>query len=80
MAQIIVQHLKKVEKHRNNVHEKVFGTYTIFEENGEKYFQMDTYGKTEREMPEKISQSIQFNKENAKHLVNLLIREFEIQF
>ena len=30
------------------------------EVDGEKYFQLDTYGKSEREMPEKISQTIQY--------------------
>lgn len=78
MAQIDFQQLKRVEKQRNNVHEKVIGTYTIFKKDGEKYLQIDTYGRTEREMPEKISQSFQVNRENAKQLVNLLIREFEI--
>lgn len=78
MAQINLQKLKKIEKQRNNVHEEAIGTYTVFEEAGEKYFQIDTYGKTEREMPEKISQSIQFDKKAAKYFVNLLIKEFDL--
>lgn len=45
---------------------------------GEKYVQIDTYGRIDRENPEKISQSIQFDKETATFLVNLLKEEFEL--
>lgn len=78
MAQIYINKMKKIDKNRNYVHDKVIGTYTIFEVNGEKFFQIDTYGRIEREMPEKISQSIQFDKETAKYMVNLLIKEFDL--
>ena len=37
-----------------------------------------TYGRIERENPEKISQSIQLDKETAQFLVNILCKEFDI--
>lgn len=79
MAQISLDNIKKIEKNRNVIHEKVHATYTVFEMDREKYVQIDTYGRIYRENPEKISQSIQFDKETATFLVNLLKKEFELQ-
>lgn len=80
MALIKTTKMKKEEKIRNNVHNEARGTYTVFEENGEKYFQIDSYGSNKREMTEKISQSFQLDKESAKFLVNLLVKEFNIKY
>lgn len=78
MAQINLENIKKIDKNRNSIHDKVYTTYTIFEENGDKYIQFDTYGRIDRENPEKISQSIQLDQETAEFLVNLLVKEFNI--
>jgi hypothetical protein len=43
-----------------------------------KYVQFDTYGRIGRENPEKISQSIQLDKDTAKFLVDILRTEFEL--
>lgn len=53
-------------------------TYSVFEEDGKKYVQIDTYGRSERVIPEKISQSIQIDRESAKFLVKLLVNEFDL--
>lgn len=79
MAQIDINNLKKINKERNTVHEEVYATYTVFDIEGQKYLQIDTYGKAGRENPEKISQSIQLNRRTASYLVNLLIREFDLK-
>lgn len=79
MAQINLLKIRKIDKNRNNVHDKVFSTYTVFENSGEKYIQIDTYGRDEREMPEKASQSLQFDRETAKYFVNLLVKEFKLE-
>lgn len=78
MAQINLDTVTKIEKQRNTIHEKAFTTYSVFEMNGEKYVQFDTYGKTDRENPEKISQSIQLTREVAEFVVRLLSKEFHI--
>lgn len=80
MAQIDINNLMKVNKERNIVHDQVYATYTVFDSNGEKYLQIDKYGKPARENPEKISQSFQFDREAASYLVNLLIEEFGLKF
>ena len=44
MAQISLDSIKRIEKYRNTIHDKVYTTYTTFEADGEKYVQIDTYG------------------------------------
>lgn len=78
MAQIDLRNLQRIEKNKNTVHEKVRATYTVFQADGEKYVQLDTYGRIGRENPEKISQSIQLDSEAAKFLVDILKHEFDI--
>lgn len=78
MAQISLDSIKRIEKNRNTVHEKVHTTYTVFEQEGKKYVQIDTYGRIDREHPEKISQSIQLDKEAAAFLIDILLKEFLI--
>ena len=79
MAQIDIETIKRINKDRNFLHAKVFTTYTTFEQNGKKYFQIDTYGRADREMPEKISQSLQLDEDSARVLVNLLVKEFNFK-
>ena len=78
MAQISLDRLERIEKQRNTVHEKVYTTYTVFEKDGKKFVQFDTYGRTGRENPEKISQSFQLDRESADYVVRLLIKEFNL--
>lgn len=78
MALVRSDKIEKVEKFRNSVHNLTIATYCIFEEGGNKYFQMDTYGSNERVMTEKVSQSIQFDKSMAIKLVEILRKEFDI--
>lgn len=72
MALINIDDLEPINKERNAVHSKVKATYNIFEIDGNKYFQIDTYGKSSRECKDKISQSIQLDETTAKGIVNLL--------
>ena len=76
MAQIDLSSIEKIEKTRNTIHDKVYTTYTMFEMRGNKYIQFDTYGRVDRENPEKISQSIQLDRDTAKYIVDLLTQEF----
>ena len=79
MARLDLETIRKIEKERNTVHTPVTTTYTVFDsDNGEHYLQIDTYGRSERVIPEKISQSIQIDKDSAEFLVNLLVKEFKL--
>ena len=75
MARINLDTIKKIEKEKNAIHSKVTTTYSVFEEDSNRYIQIDTYGSNDRAIPGKISQSIQFDRESAKFLVKLLINE-----
>ena len=68
--------LEKIEMERNTKQGEVRATYCIFEKDGEKYFQIDTYGSEEREFVGQPSQKIQFNGAFAKKLVSILVEEF----
>ena len=68
--------IEKIEMNKNTKQGEVYATYCIFEKSGEKYFQIDTYGSENREYVGQPSQKIQFDRNFAKELVSLLIKEF----
>lgn len=76
MAMVDVSQMNYEEKERNVVHDPVQATYTVFEKDGKKYFQIDTYGRPNRDIPGKISQSIQIDRKSAIHLIELLASVF----
>ena len=76
MAQIDIKTIEKLEKERNSIHEKVYATYSTFDHDGKHYVQIDTYGKSDRAIPGKISQSIQLDEESANFLLDLLEKEY----
>lgn len=80
MARMEMGTIKQIEKERNTVHTKVDTTYTCFEFEGNKYVQFDTYGRSGRDIPGKISQSFQLDRESAAFLVKLLVDEFDLPF
>lgn len=49
MARLYLDKIKKIDKQHNNVHDRVIATYTTFELDGEKFLQIDTYGREARE-------------------------------
>ena len=76
MAQIDISKIEKLNKDRNTIHEKVYTTYSSFDSCDKHYVQIDTYGRSDREQPGKISQSIQLDKDSAAFVFDLLKREF----
>lgn len=78
MAQIDLDNFIRVEKQRNNVHQKVPATLSSYTISGEKYVQIDTYGRPGRKKPESNSQSLQLDKEAAERLIGILKQEFGI--
>jgi hypothetical protein len=61
---------------RNSIHDEIEAKYTIFERDGRSFVQIDTYGRTGREMPEKKSQSIQLDRDAGLALIGILQRAF----
>lgn len=79
MALITKRHFSHIEKERNSIHKSVDATYCMFVKDAKKYFQIDTYGSENRQMKDKISQSIQIDKDMAIELVDLLQKTFELK-
>ena len=78
MAKINIKTMTKQDKARYSIQEEVEAKYSVFEKDGEKFFQIDTYGRSNRVETEKSSQIIQLDEGSAKELNKLLIKEFNI--
>jgi hypothetical protein len=77
MALILSNKIARIEKDRNSVHKEVECTYTSFvDSKGRKYIQFDTHGSNSRKIKNKVSQSIQLDKESAQVLIDILSNEF----
>ena len=73
----LVREFTHVEPHRVEQHEEVHKcTYTSFDGPEGPIFQLSTYGRANRGNPDKISQSLQFDREGAKVLIALLMEAF----
>ena len=71
-----VESLQPKVSERPSRHGEVEGTYSILEIDGERLLQIDTYGAPGRQIPGKVSQSLQFGPEGIKTLRHLL-KEFD---
>lgn len=68
----LISQMSKVDKERYSVHRSAECTYSVFTVDGRRYLQIDTYGSTEREMPGRLSQSMQFDSASGARLKALL--------
>jgi hypothetical protein len=50
----------------------------IFERDGRSFLQIDTYGRTSREMPDKKSQSIQLDRKSGLALIKIVKQAFHV--
>ena len=72
----LVTNMEEGFKNRHTIHKKTDCSYFIVLENGKKYLQLETTGSEDREIPGKVSQSIQFSPEAIKQLKEILSKEF----
>ena len=57
-----IENLKEIFKERQSIHKKTKSTYFLIQDkHGNKYLQIDTYGSDDRDIPGKVSQSIQLS-------------------
>jgi hypothetical protein len=78
MALVTKKRTRKTIKDKTKIHDKVDATYfTFIDMDGNKFFQIDTYGREERAIPNKISQSFQIDRETALYLIELFKKEFQ---
>jgi hypothetical protein len=73
----LITNFEKGNKDRPSVHDETEATYYVLElPNGAKMLQIDTYGRSTREVPGKISQSIQLSTKAMAQLKKILDKEF----
>lgn len=73
----LVSSLEFVRKERQSIHQPtrcLSSAFTV--QDGRSFIQLDTYGTDERAHPEKVSQSIQFDKQAATQLLALIRETF----
>jgi hypothetical protein len=75
-AMALITEFTELHKERSHVHGPVECGYAVFEHDGTRYLQLDTYGSGERQIPGKTSQSIQFDATSAAQLKMLIDETF----
>lgn len=73
-----VSEIEKINKCTNSVHPEVGCTYCVFQSSGKKYFQIDTYKVGDTNIENQSTQKIQFDKEFAVKLIDVLKKEFNL--
>ncbi|WP_082279438.1 hypothetical protein [Mycobacterium colombiense] len=68
----LIGDFQQVGSDRNGVHKPVLCGWRTFIVDGQTFLQLDTYGSDERQIPNKVSQSIQLDREHAATLVKLI--------
>ncbi|WP_441253491.1 methionyl-tRNA formyltransferase [Bradyrhizobium sp. 613_E4_N2_2] len=74
----LIRKFDRRERDRVSMHEEIDASYTSFERDGRVILQIDTYGRTSRQVPGKQSQTIQLDQEGAKALYEIIKREFSL--
>jgi hypothetical protein len=68
--------LEARQKDRQTVHRPTRCAYSVFDFEGKCYLQLDTFGSDDRQFTEKVSQSIQFDRNVASELLCLIKQTF----
>jgi hypothetical protein len=72
----LVRNVEEVSRERTAVHQPVDCSCTIFEIDGQRYLQLDTFGSPTRKLKDKVSQALQFDRDGARRLRELLDKAF----
>ena len=73
-----IKEFKKGHRDRYNTHDEIDAEYFSFERDGKRLFQLDMYGRNQRKIPGKTSQTIQLDKDAAVLLISILKKEFHL--
>jgi hypothetical protein len=72
----LIREYRAVSSDSQKLHGPVVCGHRTFTVDGQRILQLDTYGSTERVIPDKISQSIQLDAESARELLQLITDAF----
>jgi len=75
----LVRHFTEKHMERNSLHDEIDASYTVFENDGRVFVQIDSYGREDRQIPGKKSQSIQLDAQGAAELFRILKSAFHLQ-
>jgi hypothetical protein len=70
----LIQNLESTTLDRHRVHEEIAGSFAVFELDGKTYLQISTYGSSNRQIPDKVSQVIQFGPDGIAQLKDILAK------
>jgi predicted RNase H-like HicB family nuclease len=68
----LIKAFEEKRRDRQSIHDAIDATYSVFERGGRAFVQIDTYGRAEREVSGKVSQSLQFDEKSARELFDIL--------
>ncbi len=72
----LIKEFQQAPSDAQKVHGPVTCGYRAFTIEGRRILQLDTYGSTERAIPNKISQSVQLDAEAARALLDIISEAF----
>jgi len=73
----LITRFNEKQRDRYTTHKAIEAEYYVLKTDGKvRLIQIDTKGTEDREIPQKLSQTIQLNRESARSLFNILKREF----
>jgi hypothetical protein len=75
----LIRQFDRKHMERNSIHDEISASYTIFERDDQRFIQIDSYGREDREIPGKKSQSIQLDRQGAYQLYKILRNEFRFE-
>ncbi|TCP20913.1 hypothetical protein EV656_11534 [Rhodovulum adriaticum] len=72
-----VRHIQRDDREIRSIHPTQLDCkYIVQDKDGRKVLQLNTYGSEDRDIPGKLSQTLQFSEGSAKELYEILKREF----
>ena len=75
----LVRGFEPTQMDRNSLHEEVKATYSVFRWDDRVLLQIDTFGRPDRKIPGKKSQTIQIDHQAALQLYRILQEEFGLR-
>jgi hypothetical protein len=72
----LIRAFARFDHQKPRVHGEVECGYAMFEEDGRRYLQLDTYGSPDRQIPGKTSQSVQLDATGARRLLDVILEAF----
>lgn len=72
----LIAHFIEQSRERYTTHHPIDATYYVLGDGEAKLLQIDTSGRSDRENPGKLSQTIQLDKSSARALFDIIGKEF----